>query len=136
MPLVNDLKLEEDIINIDYQDFPEILLPQIRRLSLPDVAEYNYEYKNDVIFHLSRIFPCVEKLNASVISKHQTPFIIDQFEQVNQAYFFDIWHEPERYESPDIRVTEKWLKTHSNRLKRLHKDDRKRPWQHRQRIRR
>ncbi|CAF5033193.1 unnamed protein product, partial [Rotaria sp. Silwood1] len=85
MPSVNHLRL---ICNYPSEShkyyFPDISLPQIRKLSLPQYGEYKGKDK----FNWNKVFPCVERLTASINSKHQIVFLIEHFKSIISGSFF------------------------------------------------
>ncbi|CAF1023863.1 unnamed protein product [Rotaria sp. Silwood1] len=112
MPSVNHLRL---ICNYPSEShkyyFPDISLPQIRKLSLPQYGEYKGKDK----FNWNKVFPCVERLTASINSKHQIVFLIEHFKSIISGSFFIGSNHLEK--SHKIKVTHEWLKKHSCRLK-------------------
>ncbi|CAF4271871.1 unnamed protein product [Adineta steineri] len=75
MSSVNYLCLICPHLSLERQNFPDILLEQIKTLVLPQYAEF----LDDDYFVWSRYFPCVERSVVTINSKNQIPFLIDEF---------------------------------------------------------
>ncbi|CAM4775390.1 unnamed protein product [Rotaria magnacalcarata] len=117
MSSVNYLSLNCTYTNIDYQDFPNISLPQIQMLCLPKYGQY---LDNDRL-HLTQFFPCVERLKVSINSKHQIPFLIDHFKNILSGFFYV---NPSEYDGiKRIRMTRQWLKKQTDRLRGSNRDN-------------
>ncbi|CAF3189554.1 unnamed protein product [Rotaria sp. Silwood2] len=117
MPSVNHLRLNCTQSNVQYKYFPDISLPQIRILSLPQYGRYT----GKIIFNWSKLFPCVERLIASINSKKQIPFLIDHFKNmINSFFVVDDSHYDMKQR---IKVTRQWLKKHSYRLKGINENN-------------
>ncbi|CAF3939894.1 unnamed protein product [Rotaria sp. Silwood2] len=117
MPSVNHLRLNCTQSNVQYKYFPDISLPQIRILSLPQYGRYT----GKIIFNWSKLFPCVERLIASINSKKQIPFLIDHFKNMINGFFVV---DDSHYDMKQrIKVTRQWLKKHSYRLKGINENN-------------
>ncbi|CAF2948899.1 unnamed protein product [Rotaria sp. Silwood2] len=117
MPSVNHLRLNCTQSNVQYEYFLDISLPQIRILSLPQYGRYT----GKIIFNWSKLFPCVERLIASINSKKQIPFLIDHFKNMINGFFVV---DDSHYDMKQrIKVTRQWLKKHSYRLKGINENN-------------
>ncbi|CAF3426037.1 unnamed protein product [Rotaria socialis] len=114
MPCVNYLRLNCSQTSLRNKYFPDISLPQIRRLSLPQFGRR----KEKIQFNWSKVFPCVERLTASINSKNQIVFLIDHFNNMLDGFFV-----LDEYHFDKIKITREWLKQHSCRLKREKKEN-------------
>ncbi|CAF4212490.1 unnamed protein product [Rotaria sp. Silwood2] len=111
MPCVNYLRLNCTQTSLQDKYFPDISLSQIRRLSLPQFGRY----EEKIQFNWSKIFPCVERLTASINSKKQIVFLIDHFKNMISGFFVLDEYHFDKYDK--IKVARQWLKKHSCRLK-------------------
>ncbi len=110
MPYVNYLSLDCSYPGVCKRRCPNISLRQVRILCLPQLGEL----PNDNSFKWSRFFPCVERLTASINSRRQISFLIDQFKNMNSCFFFI--HSDYLCTNTKIQVTRQWLKNHTHRL--------------------
>ncbi|CAF1104864.1 unnamed protein product [Adineta ricciae] len=109
MPNVNHLSLICTYPNTD--SFTK--LEQIRTLVLPHYGELS---DGDQCFiDWSCHFPRVERLTASVTSKKQIPFLIDQFKYLISGYFFALPSDIDMKKR--IKLTPSWLIKHTQRLR-------------------
>ncbi|CAF2890278.1 unnamed protein product [Rotaria sp. Silwood2] len=111
MPCVNYLRLNCTQANLQDKYFPDISLSQIRRLSLPQFGRH----EEKIQFNWSKVFPCVERLTASINSKKQIVFLIDHFKNMINGFFVLDEYHFDKYDK--IKITRQWLKKHSCRLK-------------------
>ncbi|CAF2976458.1 unnamed protein product [Rotaria sp. Silwood2] len=111
MPCVNYLRLNCTQANLQDKYFPDISLSQIRRLSLPQFGRH----EEKIQFNWSKVFPCVERLTASINSKKQIVFLIDHFKNMINGFFVLDEYHFDKYDK--IKITRQWLKKHNCRLK-------------------
>ncbi|CAF3659772.1 unnamed protein product [Rotaria sp. Silwood1] len=83
IPCVNYLCLNCIHPKLQYKTFPNLSLPQIQILSL---LQYGQFIGNDT-FNWSKLFPCIERLIASINSKRQISSLIDHFKNMISAFF-------------------------------------------------
>jgi hypothetical protein len=108
MPSVNCLTLNCEYPNNYNKSLSNISLEQVRILALPQYGKFS---KTDSL-NWSRLFPCVERLNVSISSKRQIPFLIDQFKNMISGFFHG-----DLDQNKPIQVTRQWLKKHTDRLR-------------------
>jgi hypothetical protein len=111
MPSVNYLSLNCTYPIMRCQHFPNISLEQVRILCLPQYGRFE---GND-LFNWSRLFPCIERLIASINSKSQIRFLINQFKNMISGFFvIDSYHIDT---NKQIKITRQWLEKHIDRFR-------------------
>ena len=111
MPSVNDLCLNWTCLDLLDEDLPNISLPQIQTLGLPKYGQTD----EDDLFPWSRFFPRVERLSASIDSRDQIRFLIDQFRNMSSGRFYT--HPYDRASDKKIKLTQQWLQENTVRLR-------------------
>ncbi|CAF1482883.1 unnamed protein product [Rotaria sp. Silwood1] len=137
MPCVNYLSLNGSYWELSYMSFTGISLEQVRVLCLSRYANY----QGDNTDKWSRLFPHVERLIVSIVSKSQIPLLIDQFKNIVSGFFYidPPYIEPHNndplYVDPSyidqihidaynqIQVTHEWLMEHVNRFRQSNMDN-------------
>ncbi|CAF1126266.1 unnamed protein product [Rotaria sordida] len=137
MPCVNCLSLNGLCWPLSYECFTNISLEQVRVLCLPRYADY----PGHDINKWSRLFPRVERLSVSIVSKSQIPFLIDQFKNMVSGFFYidppdiephniDPLHVGPSYidqthidTNNQIQVTHEWLMEHVKRFRESNMDN-------------